>query len=144
MRIMKKLFLQVLLLSTFPTFAEAIDVTVSLTAQEVIRLQEAKSSYQVSKGLSLTDQQFYREILRSFVVTELVEQERKEAQQTVNTAGADFRTTLDSQFGDQTSVCEVQASGFCSRGVCSNGGFCEDVSGQCQCSTVTTTTLVGP
>ena len=141
---MKKLLLQILLVSSFPAFAHAIDVTVSLTAQEVIRLQEAKSSYQSSKGLSLTDQQFYREIFRSFVVTELVEQERKEAQQTVDTAGTDFRTTLDSQFGDETNECEVQASGFCNRGICSNGGFCEEVSGQCQCTTVTTTTLTGP
>lgn len=132
--------------------AYAIDFTVSLTDAENTRLQSARTIVENRSNVTLTDQQFIREIIREYTVRQLVNDQRRTSTESVESAIGTFRQSLDNDFPDKTSDCSVQSTGFCSRGNCDVGTVCKDINGSCQCtvttttttSTTTTTTLANP
>lgn len=124
--------------------AHAVDFTVSLTDAENSRFQSAKVLAETDANITLTDEQFIRDIIRQYTTNKLVYSTRATENQSAQSAVATFQQSLDNDFPDETLDCSVQNAGFCFRGSCDAGSICEDVNGSCQCVSTPTTTVPAP
>lgn len=127
-----------LLLFAAPALAQPVEITITLTQNQLGHATSAKQIYEDEKGISISPEQFVKYLMK-IGVTEI--ELGKTASDGVSQTREDVNTqrdAIDSDFPDAHRACAVHVNGRCGEGECLPGQACvDDVSG-CVCQTTTT------